>query len=241
MNTTNTLSTDRLKAARAGLQALKAQDQKLITELGRIGRQAAPAGADVGAVAELSAKRQGIFDRLLREGLPTSTVEKELAALDAQIQTAAAKAETARGMLAAAAQLEAEINAKRAQNHEAARAAEAELRAAVAEAVAAQFEDEAIPDLIDALEALRQAVGRVYGTKLAMDRMRFLQSHGPYEFEPNAATRTVYFDLCALGMEERLRGHATLRAGNYNGVILDAGSIIDQVARDTLAACTTTA
>lgn len=238
MNTTNIISTDRLDAARAKLQALNAEREEVYAKQRAIQKKVDAGSTDAGAAAALQQQRVAIYEDLLRRGRPLSEAATKLAAIDAQAQAQAAetKTEDARALQAAAAQIEAELSVRRAQCDEAVQAADAEVKAALVEAVQQQFEAVPMPALLVAIEELRQAFGKAYGVKLAMDRLKHRSSHLPHEVAPNAAQRTIFFDLYAMQMEDRLRGHPTLKGANYNGVVLNAGDLIDKVAADTLEA-----
>jgi hypothetical protein len=227
--------TKQLEAARLALRALSNEDAEVSAGLERLRQQAAPATRDVGASAALHQQRRSIFNRMLRLGRPAAEAEGELAVIDDQVADARLRDERAQAAAEVMRELEAEATEKRADIARRAAAAQQRLNAQAVLAAEAEFESEAIPALIEAMETFRQAVGRVYGSALARDQLRKKANDWPSWMDPMPALRGLSIQLPAIGIEERLRGRHGLQVSNFSVIDINAGDVVERVASEVVA------
>jgi len=230
------MNTNTVETLRAELRSLSTQDEAQCAELARLAEQAAAVTADAGATADLQQARRSIFASLFRSGRPAKDAAPELATLDKQAQAAQLRAANARAATDAQRELEADIEAKRATIRARVDELAQALRRAEFEAALAEFETLHGPQCVEALIALKRALGKVYGALLARDRMHIRAgaglrySDGALMHEPAAALRSLTLSLPGIELEERLRGQSDLVGGNFGHARMDFSAEIESEA-----------
>ncbi len=229
------MSTPRLEAARAELRRVRNADAALAAELDRLRQQGEPATRDTGARAALHQQRRSIFASVLRLGRPLTEADGALAVLDDQEAEAQRRADRAQAAAEALHEAMADVEAKRVLLGQRAAAAQREIVEAAYEAACLEVEHAAIPELLSALEALREALGRCYGACLARDRLHKQAVAGLAWLEPIPMLRSVTLALPGIDIADRLRGRAGMQVLGYTEAQLDAGAIVEDVAAEVVA------
>lgn len=233
-------ASERQTAARAALHQINQARQRTGAQIAELERQVAPAADDVGTVQQLRSERQGVLAQLLRRGQPPVTAAPDIARLSDKIADAAARAETSQEMLAAAAEIRAELEGKLSDFARQEQEQQRELAIAGFYAMTEQIEGEALPEFLAALEAMATAYGRLAGAGIAHTRMAATLRER-FDFNPGQAlgsatpARRVEFALPGFGMEERLRAHPTVRGHNFNNVLIDCDAEIAAAADGAMA------